>query len=154
MATGITGPAPNPQRARRNADTLGGFRVLRDDGRIRGDELPEFTPDASPWHPKTLIWWNTWRRSPLAQLMRDTDWLTMEKAAIIYNTIWSTAQWAKTTDIANLNRELDRMTGNYGATYADRLKLRILIEDEDPDEMIEAAKAKKDTHYEDLFDQD
>jgi hypothetical protein len=85
--------------------------------------------------------------------MRDTDWLTMEKAAIIYNTIWSTAQWAKTTDIANLNRELDRMTGNYGATYADRLKLRILIEDEDPDEMIEAAKAKKDTHYEDLFDE-
>lgn len=151
MSTSIGGPPPNPQRQRRNADTYGGFRVLRNDNKLRGPELPALTPQGLPWDSKTLIWWDSWRRSPLAQLMRDTDWSTMEKAALIYNTIWITQVWAKITDIANLNRELDRVTGNYGATYADRLKLRILIEDEDPQEVIEAAKEKKDTYYEDLL---
>ena len=151
MSLGINGPPPNPNRQRRNADTLGGFRVLIPDGVLRGEELPPFTPNGTPWHPKTLIWWNTWRRSPLAQLIRDTDWLTLEKAALLYDTIWSTAVWPKPADLATLNRELDRMTANYGATYADRLKLRILIEDEDPKEVVEAAKKRKDTHYEELF---
>jgi len=104
------------------------------------------------WDSKTIVWWDMWRRSPLAQLFYPTDWATMEKAALIYNTIWTTQQWAKITDIANLSRELDRVTSNYGATYADRLKLRILIEDEDPEDVVEAAKALKDTHYEDLFE--
>lgn len=148
---GIGGPPPNPARQRRNADTYGGFRVLVDDGKTRGPELPAMTPAGLPWDSKTILWWDSWRKSPLAQLMRDTDWATMEKAALIYNTIWTTQVWQKTTDIANLSRELDRVTANYGATYADRLKLRILIEDEDPAEVVEAAKAKKDTYYEDLL---
>lgn len=152
MVTGISGPPPNPMRARTNKDTMGGFRVLKEDGKTRGPELPALTPQGLPWNSKTIIWWDMWRRSPLAQLLRDTDWATMEKAALIYDQIWSTQQWAKITDIANLNRELDRITGNYGATYADRLKLRILVEDEDPDDVVEAAKSLADTHYEDLFE--
>lgn len=147
----ITGPAPNPQRARRNNDSYGGFRVIRDDGVVRGPELPALTPQGMPWNPKTILWWDMWRRSPLGQLLRDVDWATLEKGALIYDTIWSTQQWAKITDIANLSRELDRITGNYGATYADRLKLRILVEDEDPAEVVAAVKSMKDSHYEDLF---
>lgn len=129
----LSGPAPNPGRVRRNKDTMSPFKTLFDDGILRGPDLESISPEFN-WHPKTIQWWHRWRSSPQAQLMTDTDWDVMEVAARIYNEIVTlqASPGAKTTDIAQLSRELDRKTANYGATYADRLKLRFVIADVDP----------------------
>lgn len=145
--TGIVGPPPNPGRVRRNKDTMSPFKTLYDDGILRGHDLP----DDFPWHSKTLAWWHNWRKSPQAQLMTDTDWDVMEVAARIYDQIMTlqNSPNAKTTDIAQLSRELDRKTANYGATYADRLKLRFVIADLDP--ALPGQEDSEDNYYEDLL---
>lgn len=142
---GIVGPPPNPNRVRRNADTFSPFRTLYDDGILRGPDLP----GEYDWHERTVQWWERWRCAPQAQLMRDTDWDVMLVAARIHDTIMRIQgnANAKTTDIANLSRELDRKTANYGATYADRLKLRFVIADIDP--ALPGDEAQEDTYYED-----
>jgi hypothetical protein len=83
--------------------------------------------------------------------MTDTDWDVMEVAARIYDQIMTlqNSPNAKTTDIAQLSRELDRKTANYGATYADRLKLRFVIADLDP--ALPGQEDSEDNYYEDLL---
>lgn len=144
---GISGPPPNPGRVRRNKDTMSPFRTLVPDEILRGPDLP----DEYDWHPRTVEWWHTWRCAPQAQLMRDTDWDVMLVAARIHDTIMriSSNANAKTTDIANLSRELDRKLANYGATYADRLKLRFVIADVDP--ALPEEYEEEDDFYEDLL---
>ena len=57
------GPAPKQtlsrpnDQARRDAE----LTKLAADGVLRGPDLPEWE-----WHPRTVEWWDTWRRSAQA----------------------------------------------------------------------------------------
>jgi hypothetical protein len=125
---GIGGPAPKPkgQRVRRHQDTFTPNRTLVPDGKLRGPRLPKDVD----WCERTLKWWNTWRRSPQAQLMTDTDWDAMFEAAAIHNAIWGNPSGLKPGELTGMTKELHRILSAYGLTYTDRLKMRVQIGDE------------------------
>jgi hypothetical protein len=114
-----TGRAPKPQlqsaaqQKRRDAITK---RVAMDD-QLRGPELP-----AGDWHPRTLAWWDTWRRSPQAQTFTVTDWDFLTDTALLHSMMWNGAE--------RVAPELRLRVGKFGATPEDRLRLRVQIEDE------------------------
>jgi hypothetical protein len=76
------GPPPKPQltrdndQARREAATT----KVTNDGVLRGKPLPKETP----WHPRTVAWWATWRRSPLAQTFTEADWDFLLDTALLH----------------------------------------------------------------------
>lgn len=117
------GPAPKPNRRRRNADTFGGTQTpVTDDGELRG---PALTGD---WSEAVRSWYDTWRRSPQAQLFVATDWMRLRMLAPLV------AGYMKlpTKDVLSeirLNESL------LGATHTDRLKARIAVQK--PDEQTE-----------------
>jgi hypothetical protein len=99
------------------------------DGKLRGPTLPKDLD----WCERTKKWWLTWRKSPQAQLMGESDWESMLEAALIHNYIWSNhPSMFKPSELAGLTKELHRILANFGLTYADRLKLRIKLSDEVP----------------------
>ena len=91
-------------------------RVAMDD-QLRGPELPE-----GDWHPRTLAWWDTWRRSPQAQTFTVTDWDFLTDTALLHSMMWNGAE--------RVAPELRLRVGKFGATPEDRLRLRVQIEDE------------------------
>ena len=114
------GPAPkqNHQRERdtrrRQADQA---TVTRDDV-VRG-------PDLSPgYSAPTVSWYDTWRRSPQAQLFEATDWQRLALLAPIVELYWTRPGAAALSEI-RLNEE------RLGATYVDRLRAKIRIEDDE-----------------------
>jgi len=121
-------PKENRSRARDNhRDDMRARTILVPDKRLRGPRLPSDIV----WPRATKLWWETWRRSPQAQIMVDTDWSAMLEAARMHRLLWSeTADELKPGEAAALSRELHRITANYGLTYCDRLKLRIRIDGE------------------------
>lgn len=62
---------------------------LQWDGEARGPLLEEEDPERK-WCARTLKWWDTWRKSPQAMLMTDTDWEEMLICAVLHNLIWGT----------------------------------------------------------------
>lgn len=109
-------PKPAGQRRRRNADPFPQRRV-EVDGEVRGPELP----DEVEWHPRTVAWWGTWRRSPQAQQFTDTDWDFLLDTALMHHTMWSKEKW-------EFAAELRLRAAKLGATVEDRLRLRLTIE--------------------------
>jgi len=124
----IRGPVPKPpgEKVRRHQDTFTPNRIIKDDGKLRGLRLPKDVP----WCERTVKWWEAWRRSPQAQLMSATDWDAMLEAAVVHNAIWTDPTLLKPSELTSMTKELHRILSSYGLTYADRLKLRIRIEDE------------------------
>lgn len=129
MGSMITGNQPKPGRQRRNKDTLTPGMEIAYDGVRRGPDLPE-----GNWCERTLIWWETWRMSPQAQLMAETDWESMFEAALIHNEIWSNIGFLKATELAALTKQLHSILQMYGMSYGDRLKLRIKLVDDIPEQ--------------------
>ncbi|WVX87852.1 terminase small subunit [Arthrobacter phage Berrie] len=117
------GPAPKLQHQRerdtkrRQADAV----LLRADGELRGPDLPPGIPNP---HPETLRWWDTWRRSPQAQLFEDTDWEALKRAALLHDYVWKSPQKPSAAAISELRLIEER----YGATYVDRQRAKIQIE--------------------------
>lgn len=117
------GPAPKDpaKRRRRNADPKPTTTVA-DDGEVRGLELPEgVLPDEESWHPRTVMWWETWRRSPQAQTFTATDWDFLVDTALMHHVMWTKGRW-------EFASELRLRAGKFGATPEDRLRLRMEIE--------------------------
>lgn len=114
------GPAPKDpaQRRRRNAPPAP-IAVLATDGSLHGPALPD---DAlpGPWHPRTLAWWDTWRRSPQAQTFTATDWDFLIDTALMHHTMWSAGRW-------EFASELRLRAAKFGATPEDRMRLRIQV---------------------------
>lgn len=114
------GPAPKDPatRRRRNADPVP-KSIVSTDGELRGPALPD---DAipEPWHPRTLAWWTTWRRSPQAQTFTDTDWDFLLDTALMHHTMWSKGRW-------EFASELRLRAAKFGATPEDRARLRIQV---------------------------
>jgi hypothetical protein len=111
------GPAPKA-KSHRGKDNQGLQRVhVADDGEVRGVELPEDVD----WHPRTVAWWETWRRSPQAQVMTPTDWDFLLDTALMHTAMWAKKQWA-------LAAEVRLRVAKFGATPEDRLRLRLQID--------------------------
>ena len=109
-------PKPTAERRRRNTDAIPGTRVA-DDGLIRGPELP----DGVDWHPQTVAWWQTWRRSPLAQAWFATDWDFLLDTAMLHSRMWSTGS-------LGLAAEVRLRVAKLGATTEDRARLRLSVQ--------------------------
>lgn len=114
------GPAPKDpsQRARRNKDVVPQVRL-------------QFTPYKPPplpkgieWHPMTRNLWDAWRRSPMAQLMGETDWAYMLDTALMHHTMWDKGRW-------EFAAEVRQRLAQFGATPLDRMRLRIVWADAD-----------------------
>jgi hypothetical protein len=87
-------------------------------------QVPELP--AHDWLPATLLWWETWTKSPQAHLFTATDWMFLIETAFIANAFFS----------GNLQSasELRLRVAKFGATPEDRARLRLKfspIEDED-----------------------
>jgi hypothetical protein len=116
------GPAPKDpaKRRRRNAEPKA-KDTLVSDGEIRGPELPEGVLEDESWHPRTVQWWETWRRSAQSQTFTDTDWDFLLDTALMHHTMWSRQKW-------EFAAELRLRAAKFGATPEDRLRLRMEIE--------------------------
>lgn len=114
-------PKENPAR-RNKTDAITLDR--RDDGLLLGPEL-SWTID---WHPKTKAWWDAWRNSPQAIMFEETDWEELESAALLHHSIWNNPKNSVAQVAAGL-AELRQRVAKFGATYEDRLKLRMKFAD-------------------------
>lgn len=91
------------------------LKVAPDDS-VRGPELPpEFA-----WCSRTREWWETWRHSPQAQVMTDTDWESMLETAALHHVFWE-----GDTSVA---AELRLRVAKFGATLEDRMRLKLQID--------------------------
>lgn len=89
---------------------------------------PELS-DTVEWHPKTKEWWHTWRMAPIAPLLEDTDWEELELAALAHHKIWTTINRISIAQMTTGLAEIRQRVAKFGATYEDRLKLRIKLSD-------------------------
>lgn len=111
------GPPPNAKRRRRNADP-NPTTVVAADGESAGPDLPE---REEPWHPRTVAWWATWRSSAQAKAFIGTDWDVLLETALLHDAFWR-------GDV-KVAAELRLRVAQFGATPADRMRLRMTIED-------------------------
>lgn len=127
-----TPPKDEEARQRRNAPTFDKIQV-RWDGETRGPSLPR----GIVWGQRTKDWWKTWRQSPQAMVMHDTDWETMLEAALLHNRFWD----PECPDTARnaIAAELRRRVAAFGATFEDRLKLRMSVNTPQSEQATEAA---------------
>lgn len=108
------------QRTRRNAPTHS-EKVVTDDGAVRGPDLLDAT--GRDWSEPTKRWFETWRRSPQAQLFEATDWerlLTLVPLVEYYHS----APKPPAAALSEIRLNEERL----GATYVDRMRARIRIE--------------------------
>ena len=109
------GPAPKPAEARRRRNKVEPPKVLEADGKLHGPDLPDVS---EPWHPRTLAWWDTWRRSAQAKTFVGTDWDFLIDTALMHHTMWSKGRW-------EFAAELRLRAAKFGATPEDRARLKI-----------------------------
>ena len=88
---------------------------MRADGELRGPEL------ADGYDAGVVEWFETWRRSPQAQLFEDTDWARLVMLAPIVQAYLRRPSAAALSEI-RMNEE------RLGATVVDRMRARIVIE--------------------------
>lgn len=113
---------PKEDPARRNKHTE--LILDRRDGSLIGPDL-SWTID---WNHKTREWWDAWRRSAIAPMLEETDWEELENTALIHHNIWNNPKLSVAQMAAAL-AEIRQRVAKYGATYEDRLKLRIKFAD-------------------------
>lgn len=116
------GPAPKQthQRERdtrrRQADVVS----VSQDGEIRGPDLE------GPYSEQTFAWYRDWQVSPQASLFQITDWRRLLLLAPIVDGYFRRPTAAALSEI-RLNEE------RLGATYVDRLRAKIRVEEEAED---------------------
>jgi hypothetical protein len=114
------GPVPKAQHQRerdtkrRQADSV----TVSDDGVLRGPEL------VGAYSASTFDWYETWRTAPQAALFEATDWQRLQMMAPLVDTYFRAPSTAALAEI-RLNEE------RLGATYVDRQRAKIRIQDRD-----------------------
>ncbi|MFE6379218.1 phage terminase small subunit [Streptomyces roseolus] len=112
------GPPPSENRRRRNKDEAAEFGAsVQVDTELHGPELPH----ALLYGPRTLNWYETWRRAPQAGAFVPTDWQRLHMLAPLVDLFFLEPSVKLLSEI-RLNESL------LGATHADRLRARIKIE--------------------------
>lgn len=135
----MPGPPPNEKRSRARDNVV--RDVIRSDGKLGGFDLRDLPDDYLPlkpknqwadpeqsereeWHPATLRWWDNWRRSPQAtRMVTDVDWDYLLDTALMHHRTWMSGG-TNTERLAEIRIRL----ASFGATYADRLRLRLEVE--------------------------
>lgn len=113
---------PPGERRTRERDNLQ-VETLVKDGKRRGPNLPHLMKNGKrvAWHPQTLRWFEHWRTSPQAiRMATEVDWDYLIDTALMHHEMWSTGRW-------ELAAELRLRVANFGATPADRARLRIEV---------------------------
>jgi hypothetical protein len=113
------GPAPKSERSRPNdtARRQAEFTKVSEDGVVRGPDLPE-----GVWHERTIAWFDTWRRSPMAQTFIAADWDFLIDTAFLHTEMWNGSP--------GLAAEIRLRVGKLAGTPEDRLRLRVQVETE------------------------
>lgn len=133
------GPAPKDKRSRgRDTPTRD---IIKSDGKLGGFPLPEDVlplipeKDRDPdywegeeqreeWHPATVRWWQNWRESPQAvKMLTAPDWDYLLDTALLHHQMWVSG--GKNSERA---AEIRLRVATFGATVADRLRLRLEVE--------------------------
>lgn len=123
------GPAPKEQRSRARDTPV--RETVKSDGRLGGFPLPndvlpfdEETGEREEWHRQTQRWWENWRRSPQGvRMMTAPDWDYLLDTAILHHQMWQTG--GRNSERA---AEIRIRVASFGATPADRLRMRMEIE--------------------------
>ncbi|MFI8853673.1 hypothetical protein ACIGW3_26255 [Streptomyces sp. NPDC053499] len=123
------GPPPkaNDRRVRRNKDTVP-QTVLRWE-RAEPPELPDFRIERDgdlvefEWPERTREWWRMWIDSPQAEHFGSSDWQFLLDTALIHARLWR--------GDASAAAELRLRVAAFGATPADRARLRMVFADAD-----------------------
>lgn len=125
----MPGPVPKHPSQRTRAGSGGQNLAFRTVDVPKLDRLPErpsqdLLKEGEDWHPAVLRWWSCWRESPLVQDMPETDVFQLEIIAVLRQEFMMGRKF-------NVAAELRQREAAFGATPADRMKLRILTLDAD-----------------------
>lgn len=116
-----TGPAPTGKRSRdRDNKPVSEYVVT---GELYGPELPNAAtvlPKGEKWHPQTVAFWDSLRRSPLMANEDGLSWSVLIDTALMHHKMWQNGRW----DFA---AELRLRLAKYGATPEDKMRLRVKV---------------------------
>jgi len=84
---------------------------------LHGPDLPE-----GEWHARTVDWWETWRRSPMATTFIESDWSFLLDTAMLHSEMWN----GETKHAAEIRLRVGKLAG----TPEDRLRLRMEVDTE------------------------
>lgn len=133
------GPTPNETRSRARDNVT--REIIKSDGRLGGFPLPadvlplipekdrdpdywDGEPQREEWHPQTVRWWQNWRESPqAAKMLTAPDWDYLLDTALLHHQMWVSG--GKNSERA---AEIRLRVATFGATVADRLRLRLEVE--------------------------
>jgi hypothetical protein len=105
---------PQPARRRRNVEAS--TTVVQSTGKLAGPPLPE----GYDWHPQTVALWQSLRRSPLLANEPELGWQYLIDTALMHHTMWTKGRW-------EFASEVRLRLASFGATPADRMRLKISI---------------------------
>lgn len=137
---------PKEDPARRNKHTV--LNLPRRDGTLIGPDLPK----DKAWHPETREWWDMWRKSPIAPLLEESDWLALRRTALLHSELWFGL--LPPTQVVSYSAEIRRVESMYGATVEDRMKLRMKFTDGTPEKDKEGTPKNPQVDYSSLLEDD
>lgn len=138
----MAGNGPPPKESRQRDRDRPVRENVKSDGKIGGyalpnDVLPQIVVEGIPltdpvtgeplreeWHPQTVRWWENWRESPQAtRMVTAPDWDYLLDTALMHHNAWMSGG-------KNSERfaEIRLRVAAFGATYADRLRIKFEIE--------------------------
>ncbi|MCK9921613.1 hypothetical protein MXD61_06870 [Frankia sp. AgPm24] len=120
------GPAPAERRRRRNADPAAAAGVT-----VPADGLPFQAPPlpyATRYLQATRVWYRTWTEAPHAAAFISTDWQRLHMLAPLVDGYWRAINEHQVRAAKELLVEIRLSESLLGATHADRLRGRIVIE--------------------------
>ncbi|MEU5976378.1 hypothetical protein [Streptomyces sp. NPDC047315] len=112
------GPPPSERKVRRNKDDFEeqAVTIVADD-EVRGPELPH----SALYCPRTVDWYETWRRAPQAAVFVSTDWQRLQMLAPLVDAYFLEPS-------TKLLAEIRLSESLLGATHVDRMRGRITVE--------------------------
>lgn len=125
-------PKDPSQRARVNKDTIATTAIAYK--RAKQPRLPA----TMPWCKLTREWWARWGKSGQAHDFTATDWDALLDTALVHNAVWGDGN-------LTLAGELRLRIAKFGATPADRIRLRITFEN--PEQVKKSASAPASERY-------
>lgn len=112
-------PAESHTRARNDKKAI----ALVSDGKQRGIALPQLRVNGKvvAWHPRTVAWWNAWRKSPQAlRMMTEPDWQYLLVTARVHHEFWATGDMDLAAEVRLREKE-------FGATPEARARMGVEI---------------------------
>ena len=122
MAKGRPPSGNPPSRPRDARAKSAGYTPITATGELLGPELGDH-PDWGSWHPRTVLWWEMWRRSAMATIFTPVDFDFLLDTALLHSCFHHGQ--------LNLAGEIRLRTEKMGATARDRDRIRLQIVDTD-----------------------